>query len=181
MEGCAKTCESRRIDRFLGWGSRVWPYMWFVWVAVLSLLPSWKREFHTKGPLHVPGHALIFAVSAVVACRSAQSVFQRVIRCAAVIGFGCGLEALQSWIFRSRFEWDDVVTDACGVLLFLLVTTVVDSMRKNRYPTPEPGDDLVTKVAGFSQRQPDLSLAAKSRREAGGAVERRTGAHDPVL
>src|SRR5674476_1544280 len=68
-----------------GW-SRAWPYMWFVWVAVLSLRPSWKREFHTKGPLHVPGHALIFAVSAFVACRSAQSVSQRVIRCVAVIG-----------------------------------------------------------------------------------------------
>jgi hypothetical protein len=117
--------------------SRAWPYIWFVWVAVLSLRPSWKRGFHTKGLLHVPGHVLIFAVSAFVACRSAQSVSQRVIRSAAVISFGCALEAVQSWIFRSRFEWDDVVTDACGVLLFLLVATVVDSMRKNRHSAPE--------------------------------------------
>jgi peptidoglycan/LPS O-acetylase OafA/YrhL len=110
--------------------SRAWPCTWFAWVAVLSLLPSWKREFHTKGPLHVPGHALIFAASAFVARRSAQSVSQRVIRCAAVIGFGCALETLQSWIIRSRFEWDDVVTVASGVLLFLLIATFVDSTRK---------------------------------------------------
>ena len=131
--------------------SRAWPNVWFVLVAVLSLRPSWKREFHTQGPLHVPGHALIFAVSAFVACRSAQSVSQRVIRCAAVISFGCALESLQSWIFRSRFEWVDVVTDACGVLLVLLFVTCADSMRKNRHSTPKPCNDLVTQAAGFSR------------------------------
>jgi peptidoglycan/LPS O-acetylase OafA/YrhL len=108
-----------------------------VLVAVLSLRSSWKEEFHTKGPLHLPGHALIFAVSAFVACRSAQSVSQRVIRGAAVIGFGCALEALQSWMFQSRFEWEDAVTDACGVLLVLLFITCADAMRKKRPSTPE--------------------------------------------
>jgi peptidoglycan/LPS O-acetylase OafA/YrhL len=112
--------------------SRAWPLVWFAWVAVLSLRASWKREFHTKGSLHVPGHVLIFAVSAFVACRSARSVSQRVIRCGAVIGFGCALEALQSWIFGSQFEWNDVVTDACGVLLALLFLTCADSMQRNR-------------------------------------------------
>src|ERR1039457_4434889 len=106
----------------------------------------WKREFHTRGPLHVPGHALIFAVSAFVACRSAQSVSQRVVRCAAVIGFGGALEMLQSWIFRSRFEWDDVLTDACGVLLALVFVTCADSMRKNRHSLPEQDVELVTEA-----------------------------------
>ena len=130
---------------------RAWPYIWFVWVAVLSLRSSWKREFHTKGPLHVPGHALIFAVSAFVACRSAQSVSQRVVRCAAVIGFGGALEMLQSWIFRSRFEWDDVLTDACGVLLALLFVTCADSMRKNPHSMTELYGEPVTRATGLSR------------------------------
>lgn len=126
--------------------SRTWPYLWFVWVAVLSLRPSWKREFHTKGPLHVPGHALIFAVSAFVVCRSAQSVSQRVVRCAAVIGFGGALEALQSWIFRCRFEWEDVLTDACGVLLALLFVTCA-----NRHSIAERYADQVIPATGLSR------------------------------
>lgn len=130
--------------------NRAWPCTWFAWVVVLSLQPSWKREFHTKGPLHAPGHALIFAVSAFIACRSAQSVSQRFIRCAAVIGLGGALEALQSWIFRSRFEWDDVVTDACGVLLFLLVAACVDSIRRPWHSVPEPYADPVNQTVGLT-------------------------------
>jgi hypothetical protein len=53
-----------------------------------------------------------------------------------VIGFGCALEALQSWKFRSRFEWEDVVTDAAGVLLVWLLAVCAESLRKNRRTSP---------------------------------------------
>jgi hypothetical protein len=95
-----------------------------------------------------------------------------------VIGFGCALEALQSWIFQSRFEWVDVVTDACGVLLALLFLTCADAMRKNRHSTPEPCGDPVIQAAGFSQRRPNISLATE---KLAAADERGTGAHDRVL
>ena len=145
---------------------RASPYMWFVWVAVLSLRSSWKREFHTKGPLHVPGHALIFAVSAFVACRSAQSVSQRVVRCAAVIGFGCALEMLQSWMFGSRFEWEDVLTDACGVLLALLFVTCADSMRKNPHSMTELCGEPVTQATGLSRPVSAEACFGQSRHQA---------------
>jgi hypothetical protein len=79
-----------------------------------------------------------------------------------VIGFGCALEALQSWIFRSQFEWDDVVTDACGVLFVLLLVACADAMRKKRPSTPEPCSNPVIQAAGFSKRQPNLWFAKEN-------------------
>ena len=101
-------------------------WMWFAWVVVLSLLPALKRHLGTKGLLHIPGHALIFAISAYVACGLAEPLARRVAKCAAVIGFGCALEALQSGLFGSKYEWGDVLTDACGVVLFLLLAIWAD-------------------------------------------------------
>lgn len=99
-----------------------------MWVAVISLCPSWKRECYTKGPLHIPGHVLILGISALIACRSAQSLSRRVVRFMVVTSFGCALEALQSVIFGGRFEWDDIVTDASGVLLAFKFTTFAFTM-----------------------------------------------------
>lgn len=106
--------------------------MWFAWVVILSLLPAVRRHLPTKGPLHIPGHALIFAITAFAACGSAGSPARRIIRCAAVVVFGCALEALQRGIFGSKYEWADVLTDACGVLFFLLIAAWADCRRENR-------------------------------------------------
>jgi hypothetical protein len=67
---------------------------WFVAAVVLSLFPPLKAHLHTKGPLHIPGHVLVFAISVLVACDSAPSLARRLVRCAAVVGFGCALEAM---------------------------------------------------------------------------------------
>lgn len=105
---------------------RTWPFLWFGWVTVLSIRLSWRQLFHTTGLLHFPGHALVFSLSALVVCRSVKSASQRVIRCSAVAGYGWALEVVESRLFRSSFEWWDVLADACGVLLFLLIATSVD-------------------------------------------------------
>jgi len=133
------------------WATRAKPYAWFASVGILSLLPSAvKGHLRTMGPLHVPAHVLVFAVSAFVACRSAQSVARRVVTCAAVIAYGGALEALQSWIFRGPFEWDDVATDACGVLLAFLFAVWAGPMRNERRSTTKQCGDPATHTAALA-------------------------------
>lgn len=111
------------------------PYIWFICVGVLSLLPgSYKAHLHTRGLLHTPGHIVVFAVSAFLACRSVRVIPRRGFLSLAVIGYGGVLEALQSWLWRSRFEWDDVASDACGVLLVFVFATWAEAVRKMRRP-----------------------------------------------
>ena len=118
------------------WTSKPVPYLWFAWVGVLSLLPGeLKAGLHTRGTFHVPAHALVFALSALMACRSVKGTLGRVVPCLVVIGYGCLLEALQSLISRSQFEWDDLATDACGVVVAFLLATWVDGIRKARQGT----------------------------------------------
>jgi hypothetical protein len=118
--------------------SRIWPVLWFAWVAVLSLRLSWRRIFHTNGPLHFLGHALVFGFSAFVACRSARSLRQRLIRGAAVVAFGFALEVAESRLFGKRLEWEDILTDTFGVLLFLLAALWLDLRRTPRSATGVP-------------------------------------------
>lgn len=111
--------------------------IWFAWVGVLSLLPAgMKADLHTRGDFHIPAHAVVFAVSAFIACRSVKGTLWRVMPCVVVIGYGGVLETLQFLISRSQFEWDDLATDAGGVVVAFLFTTWMDAMRKARQTAP---------------------------------------------
>jgi hypothetical protein len=68
-------------------------------------------------------------------CRSQRSFRQRLILCFAVIDFGFLLEVAECASFGSRFEWQDVVADACGVLIYLAVSACVVFAR-----TKKPGN-----------------------------------------
>lgn len=115
------------------WATRAAPYIWFASVSILSLLPSAVKGYlRTRGPFHVPAHLFVFALSALIASRSAQSVARRALCCAAVIAYIGALETLQSFIFRGPFEWDDVATDTCGVLFAFLFAAWADPMRNQR-------------------------------------------------
>ena len=116
--------------KFLNVWIRIWPFLWFAWVVALSLRLSWRQLFHTNGPLHFPGHALIFGFSAFAACRSIQSSWQRLFRSLAIIALGLTLKVAESKIFGKPLEWEDVLTDATGVILFLLAAAWIDSSRK---------------------------------------------------
>jgi hypothetical protein len=106
--------------RYLVWHARATAYAWFTWITFLSFLPrSSKEHLDTKGSLHIPIHALVFAVSALMVCRKARKATQRLIPCATVVCYGWAIEALQSRINRSPLEWNDVANDLFGVLLFL--------------------------------------------------------------
>jgi hypothetical protein len=120
---------------------RLWPFLWFAWVVALSLRLSWRQIFHTNGPLHFPGHALIFGFSAFAACRSIQSSWQRLFYSLPIIAFGLTLEVAESRIFGKPLEWGDVVTDATGVILFLLAAAWIDSRRKPGHSAPSRSAD----------------------------------------
>jgi hypothetical protein len=121
--------------------SRIWPFLWFAWVVALSLRLSWRQIFHTNGPLHFPGHAVIFGFSAFAACRSIQSSWQRLFRSLAIIAFGLTLEVAESRIFGGPLEWEDVLTDATGVILSLLAAAWIDSRRKPGHSAPSGSAD----------------------------------------
>ena len=105
------------------------PYLWLTCIGVLSFLPppSMKGQLHTRGSFHIPAHILVFAISTFIARRASQSPGRRIILCSLVVAYGCALEILQAWIFRSPLEWVDVTIDTCGVLLALAIATSVNA------------------------------------------------------
>jgi hypothetical protein len=113
------------------WHHRAAPYLWFLSVTVLSFLPgSLKGHLFTRSVLHVPAHACIFAISALMACRNVRTAGGRIVPAIAVAAYGCTIEALQASIFKGPVEWDDIATDICGVLATMLLAAYADTLRK---------------------------------------------------
>jgi len=100
----------------VGW-KRAITGVWFACVIAGSLLPlHWKTILRTNGPLHVPLHFAVFAISGMLTFGFSRSISGKILICSALIGLAFVLEGLQRAFNPIRFEWRDVLTDGGGVL-----------------------------------------------------------------
>ena len=98
---------------------------WFACVIAGSILPEhWKSILRTNGPLHVPLHFGVFAISGMLALALARSLSKKILICSLLIGLAFVTEGLQRAIYPIPFEWRDILADSGGVLAALYFTSV---------------------------------------------------------
>jgi VanZ family protein len=84
----------------------------------LSLLPeSAKRMLHTNGPIHPWLHLGLFTTLGVLAMLSSRSSRVRLPLLLSAALLGLAIEYSEAMRFHAAVEVNDVVVDACGVLL----------------------------------------------------------------
>ncbi len=78
-----------------------------------------KQMFHTQGRLHEWGHFGAFALTEALLALGFRSWLMRWRWAIAMVGIGCGVEALQHLLFLAPLEIIDMLIDALGVVLGL--------------------------------------------------------------
>ena len=100
--------------------------IWVLLLSVVSLGPMWlKYHFlRTGGHMHVPGHFLMFMVTAMLLCWSATSVRSRLLRAFGAFLIGFTTEWLQAVIYHNPIEWRDIRTDTLGIIAGFLIVSL---------------------------------------------------------
>jgi hypothetical protein len=102
-----------RLLRWLGLG---------LWCAVLLLLSvsrfaSLNAWIRAQGAAHYGVHVGVFALGALLICRANV----RLTSLACLLGFGAILEGLEALRYETQFEYSDVIADAAGLLLYVIL------------------------------------------------------------
>jgi VanZ family protein len=96
-----------------------------VWLAILvgiSLVPDpVKYELGTKGSFHAAWHLIVFGLTGVLFCWNSGSVRMRIVGAFAGCSLAVLLEALETFVYRNRYEWKDVCVDCLGVAIGLMI------------------------------------------------------------
>ncbi len=101
-------------------------WLWLAFVTTLSLAPlSVKIQLGTTGRLHTMGHFLIFLITAMVLCWTANSLPDKARRYLAVCAIGIVLEALEKIFYHDMFEWHDVAVDVLGAAVGLALVSIM--------------------------------------------------------
>jgi hypothetical protein len=94
-------------------------------LALFALLPQpWKGRLALHGYLHDLAHVLAFHLAFLINTRGRRNLASISRIGVLLILFGALLEGLQTRIFGNSFEFHDVVSDAAGVALGLLVRSI---------------------------------------------------------
>jgi hypothetical protein len=94
-------------------------------LALFALVPGpWKGQFALHGYSHDVAHVLAFAAAFLLNTWRRRSGALVAATSVALILFGALLEALQVKIYHNAFEFHDVVADATGVVVGLLVRSL---------------------------------------------------------
>ena len=112
--------------------------VWLLFVITVSLMPfPMKMQLGTMGRLHAAGHYFAFLVTVFLLCKELKDLPGRVAGCAAAAALAILLEALETVMYRNRFEWRDVATDFAGVVTGIILVTLV--LLSEHAPTRLPG------------------------------------------
>ena len=82
---------------------------------------------HTKGRLHVWGHAAVFGCLAFLFVRPAQSWKGRIVALLGMLALGAGIEYAQHVINVEPLERFDVLTDSVSILIGFLCALLSES------------------------------------------------------
>jgi hypothetical protein len=94
----------------------------FAAFALSLLLPSdVKFRLHTQGALHPWLHLAVFSALGALVMLSTSRTRTRTFFLAGAMLLGLSIEYAEAARFHSKFEFYDVVTDTCGVLIGALV------------------------------------------------------------
>ena len=103
--------------------------LWLVAIIVVSFVPeAWKVRMRLAGPLHLPLHFAVFAVSGFLLF----GLWPRgrwVRNFLAVIALASISEVLQGRLADARTEWRDVLADVCGTACAMLLVLLASRRR----------------------------------------------------
>jgi hypothetical protein len=107
------------------------PVLWLAFVTAISMMPlRLKYRAGTTGALHIPGHFLIFFITAILLCRTAPTPALRLLRWTGVCCFALAMEILEWVTYHNTMEWRDVVVDFVGAAIGVAVLSL--------FPTTTP-------------------------------------------
>jgi hypothetical protein len=85
-------------------------------IVISSLLPwHFKQRIGIVGLLHEPLHFAAFGLASSIIAAQFQPG-RRFWAWAGTIALGFAVEAIESFLFRSAFEWHDALYDSAGVI-----------------------------------------------------------------
>ncbi|SRR5579871_2780564 len=91
-------------------------------IAVLSVLPEpWKSRTATHGRIHDCAHILAFLIAFLLVTRKLRYPTRVVLAAILLLLFGAFLEFLQTRLYGNPFEYKDLVTNAAGLIIGLVV------------------------------------------------------------
>lgn len=94
-------------------------------LAILALLPQpWKGRLATHGLVHVCAHVAAFSAAFFLNTWRQRDWTIVNLTAALLLLFALLLEALQTRVYGNIFEYRDVVADATGIVLGLLVRKI---------------------------------------------------------
>jgi hypothetical protein len=92
-------------------------------MAAVSLLPEpFKHWFATVGILHAVVHVIAFAVLGVLGAGALPSNISRLLFGVCLLAVGTLIEIGQSLLYHNYLEFKDVLADAAGIALALMLT-----------------------------------------------------------
>ncbi len=100
--------------------------VWLALITALSLAPfAVKSQLGTMGHFHDLGHFSTFLVTGILLCWTGNTLSSRLARYVQVCCIAVLLEALETAIYRNRFEWRDVMVDAIGAAAGCAIASVI--------------------------------------------------------
>jgi VanZ family protein len=94
-------------------------------LALLAVMPQpWKGRLALHGYPHDLAHVAVFLAAFLINTSGRNNRTSVTLVALLLILFGALLEGAQMIIFRNPFEYHDVVSDAAGVALGLLVRSI---------------------------------------------------------
>ena len=97
-------------------------------IAAVSLLPEpWKARLSTHGTFHVWAHVAVFCLAFFLNTSRIKSRNALIAVTVLLLLFGLVLEWLQSRIYGNLFEYEDLLADATGIVLGLLIRNMRES------------------------------------------------------
>jgi hypothetical protein len=88
----------------------------------VSVLPLPLKEWlHTGGLLHPAFHFAAFFVAVVLLTLGSSNWQDRLMRGSVALLFAICTEYLEAGLYHNTMEWNDVLTDACGIAAGLAI------------------------------------------------------------
>jgi len=94
-------------------------------LVVVSLAPEFKGHVASQGPVHEAAHVLAFCVAFLLNATFSRSARGLVIRALALVVFGAILELAEKSIYGSQLEYSDILSDAVGIGIGVLIRKVI--------------------------------------------------------
>ncbi len=96
-----------------------------VGLIVVSLAPAFKGIVASRGPLHDAAHVLAFCVAFLLNASFSRSSRDLVMRAFGLVVFGAILELAEKSIYGSQLEYCDILSDAAGIGIGVLIRKVI--------------------------------------------------------